>query len=120
MTRLLAVIATLGIAAPTAQAAGNRIDLDGDRVRAADAAAIVFADQNYLVMQVHRVHMLNAAWQHEIALGHTQEAGMLAVEHLKALQDERYARFVLSHASADYIDAKEQLIVDEFTLQRTV
>jgi hypothetical protein len=120
MTRLLAVIATLAIAMPTAHAAEGRIDLDGDRARAEVAASIVSADQNYLVMQVHRVHMLNASWQYEIARGHTTEAGMLAVEHFKALQDERHARFVLEHASADYVDAKERLVVDEFTLQRTV
>src|SRR5450432_798330 len=109
MTRLLAVIATLGIAAPSAFAARG-IDLEGDRAHAEDAAYIVSADQNYLVIQVHRVHMLNASWQHEIALGHTREAGWLAVEHFKALQDERHARFVLAHASADYIGAREQLV----------
>jgi len=118
MTRLLAVIAaTLGIAAPIAHAERGSIDLEGDRTRAEDAASIVTADQTYLVMQVHRVHMLNASWQHEIARGHPKEAGMLAVEHWKALQAERHARFVLAHASADYIDAKERLVVDEFTLQ---
>jgi hypothetical protein len=117
MTRLLAVIATLGIAAPNAHAASGTIDLDGDRARTEDAAFIVTADQRYLVTQIHRADMLNASWKHEIALGHPQEAGMLAVEHWKAVQDEHRARAVLARASYDYLSAKEQLVVDEFTLQ---
>jgi hypothetical protein len=118
MKRLLVVAATLALAAPSAFAARARgIDLDTDRARADDAAVILTADQRYLAFQEHRVEMLNASWQLEIAKGHPQEAGMLAVEHWKALQDERRAQAVLDHARNEFVSARERLIVDEFELQ---
>lgn len=118
MKRLLVVAATLALAAPSVLAARARgIDLDTDRVRAEDASTILTTDQRYLAFQQHRVELLNDSWRHEIAKDHPQEAGMLAVEHFKALQDERRAEATLDHARHDFVSAREQLIVDEFTLQ---
>jgi hypothetical protein len=110
---LLGVVATLALASSSAFAARD-IDLDADRARADDAAAILNADQRYLAFQDHRVGMLNRSWRLEIAKDHPQEAGILAVAHWKALQDERYARFVVEHARRDYVTAQEQLVADEY------
>jgi len=118
MKRLLVVAATLALATPSAFAARARgIDLDSDRARADDAAVILNADQRYLAFQQHRVDSLNASWQLEIAKGHPQEAGMLAVEHWKAFQDERRAQAVLDNARHEFVSARERLIVDEYELQ---
>ena len=113
MTRLLGVVATLALASSSAFAARN-IDVDADRAKADDAAAVLTADQRYLSFQVQRVESLNRAWQREIAADHPNRAGVLAVAHFKALQDERYARSVVEHARRDYTTAQQQLVADRY------
>ncbi|MFT3698300.1 MAG: hypothetical protein QM831_34475 [Kofleriaceae bacterium] len=105
---LLAIVASTTI---------TNADIEQDRAQTQDAALIVRADQTYLDLQAKRVRDLNASWQHEIAMNHPNEAGMLTREHLKALQDERFARMALLAAHWDYTAAREKLVADEYAFQ---
>lgn len=105
---LLAIVASTAL---------SNADIEKDRAATQDAAMIVRADENYLTMQTRRLNSLRDSWQHEIARNHPKEAGLLAQEHWKALQDVQFARMALQTARWDYTEAREKLVADEYALQ---
>lgn len=105
---LLAIVASTTI---------SNADIEKDRAVTQDAALIVRADENYLAMQTRRLNSLRDSWQHEIARNHPKEAGILAQEHFKALQDVKFARMALQTARSDYNEAREKLVADEYAFQ---
>jgi hypothetical protein len=119
MTRLLAAFAALALAAPSALAASpGPVSIDSDRVQAQTAADIVAADETFVALQQNRVIALKNMWDDAVKAGHANEAGQLAVEHLKALQLEIRGRIALQHARRDFSVARERLISDEYTVQQ--
>lgn len=121
MTRLLAVFATLALAAPSAFAGSSSpgpVSLDSERVQAQTAADIVAVDETTVALSQNRVIALKNMWDDAVKAGHPNEAGRLAVEHWKALQLEMRERLALQRARRDFSVARERLIADEFSAQQ--
>lgn len=121
MSRLLAALASLALAAPSALAAERKdspINIDHDRVQALDASAVVQADERFVGLQQNRVISLESRWNDAVKADHPIEAGRLAQAHWKALQIELRARTALRHARRDFSVARERLISDEYTVQQ--
>jgi hypothetical protein len=121
MTRLLAAFAVLALAAPSALASApgpGPINVDSDRVQAQTAGDIVAVDETTVALSQNRVIELKNRWDDAVKAGHPNEAGRLAVEHLKALQIEIRERIALQHARRDFAVARERLISDEYTAQQ--
>ena len=121
MSRLLAAFAVLALAAPSALASSEApgpVSIDNDRVQAQTAADIVSVDETTVALSQNRVIALKNLWDDAVKANHPNEAGRLAVEHFKAVQEEMRERAELQRARRQFSVARERLIADEFAAQQ--
>jgi len=121
MTRLLATFAVLALAAPRALAAPaspGPVSINSDRVEAQSAADAVSVDETTVALSQNRVIALKNLWDDAVKANHPNEAGRLAVEHFKAVQEEMRERAELQRARRQFSVARERLIADEFAAQQ--